>query len=739
MYSHFLKAFRKVFFMVGCIAILFSCGEQEITPPEIHVDRVILSDPMLSMVTGDQYLLTAEIYPSNATNPELKWKSSDDAIVTVSDGYITAIKPGEAYVTATSVDSGKSDRCRVTVTLAEVKVEKITLSEESITMAVGGEYQLIAEVIPSTATNKGLIWESSNTAVASVTDGKVKAIKKGTATITVVTRDGGKTARCNVTVSSDPTSVTGVTLSEESITMAVGDEHQLIAEVIPSTATNKGLIWESSNTAVASVTDGKVKAIKVGNARITVTTQDRGFWASCQVTVSAKDEPVEFDFSVSGSADGYEYVDLGLSVKWATHNVGAKKMTDIGEYYAWGETTPYVKNLTYINYGWGFPPCSMDAILASIYDAATELWGRSWRMPTGKELKELINGCTWTWVDNMNNTSMSGYVATSKKNGKSIFLPASQFISGTSSYTPKEDDAIYWSSYGYSVAGSLNFSAGSTAECLKFVTTPGMVDPVVMSNWAMGSGATIRPVVGTPNDFFPHPKDLTYDEAEMDRQGVSVSGKNGQHTYVDLGLPSRTLWATYNVGASLPEQYGDYFAWGETNPKDKYTMENYKFFSGYSPIGPEHYAQLTKYVWDKDYGKVDGKYVLENSDDAAYVKWGSDWHMPTIEQVEELSKYCLIWREDLTVNGKQIIGFVVVSMINENFLYLPAAGWEYDETPNNHMYAWYWTSEVSPSINTRAAFMLEKGDSFHSAIVCDKIDGTGRYQGLPIRPVTKKK
>ena len=725
--------------MMGCIAILFSCGEQEITPPEIHVDRVILSDPMLSMVTGDQYQLIAEIYPSNATNPELKWNSSDDAIVTVSDGYVTAIKPGQAYVTATSVDSGKSDRCRVTVTLAEVKVEKITLSEESITMAVGDEYQLTAEVVPSTATNKEVTWSSSNDYVATVVDGKVKAIKKGTATITVVTKDGGKTARCSVTVSSDPTSVTGVTLSEESITMAVGDEYQLTAEVVPSTATNKEVAWSSSNDYVATVVDGKVKAIKVGSARITVTTRDRGYSASCQVTVSAKDEPVEFDFSVSGSADGYEYVDLGLSVKWATHNVGAKKMTDVGEYYAWGETTPYVKNLTYINYGWGFPPCSMDAILASIYDAATELWGRSWRMPTGKELKELIDGCTWTWVDNMNNTSMSGYVATSKKNGKSIFLPASQFISGTSSYTPKENDAIYWSSYGYSVAGEMNFSAGTTAECLRFVTTPGMVNPVEMSNWAMGSGATIRPVVGTPNDFFPHPKDLTYDEAEMDRQGVSVSGKNGQHTYVDLGLPSRTLWATYNVGASLPEQYGDYFAWGETAPKNEYTMENYKFFSGYSPIGPKHYAQLTKYVWDKDFGKVDGKYVLENTDDAAYVNWGSDWHMPTIEQVEELGKYCVIWRQDVTVNGKQVIGYIVMSMINENFLYLPAAGWEYGETPNNHMFAWYWTSEVSPKINTRATFMLEKGDDYDSKIICDKIEGTGREQGLPIRAVTKKR
>ena len=413
-------------------------------------------------------------------------------------------------------------------------------------------------------------------------------------------------------------------------------------------------------------------------------------------------------------------------------------MSDVGEYYAWGETVPYDKRTTYTNYGWGFPPCSMDAILASIYDTATELWGRSWRMPTGKELKELIDGCNWTWVENMNNTSMSGYVATSKINGRSIFLPASQFVSGTSAYTPKENDAIYWSSYGYSVAGEMNFSAGSTAECLSFVTTPGMVNPVEMSSWAMGNGATIRPVVGTPNDFFPDPDELTYDEYEQNRQGVSVNGKMGQHTYVDMGLPSRTLWATYNVGATLPEEYGDYFAWGETSPKDTYTLENYRFFEGYSPIGPEHLAQLTKYVWDKDFGKVDGKYKLDDTDDAAYVNMGRDWHMPTIEQVEELAKYCMIWRQDVTINGKTIIGYIVMSMINENFLYLPAAGWEYSETPNNHMYAWYWTSEVSPKINTRATYMLEKGGAASSILACDKIEGTGRHQGLPVRAVTKK-
>lgn len=528
--------------------------------------------------------------------------------------------------------------------------------------------------------------------------------------------------------------VDGVQLSETSLNLVVGDEYQLIAEVSPSNATNKELIWSSTNEAVASVTDGKVKAIKDGSTRITVKTQDRGFWSYCEVVVSAKSETPTFDFTASGSKDGYDYVDLGLSVKWATHNIGTDKIEGIGEYYAWGELTPYNKKLTYINYGWTYPPCSPDAVLSSIYDTATELWSRSWRMPTAAEQKELINGCDWTWVDNINNTSASGYVATSKKNGKSIFLPASQFISGTSNYTPKDNDAIYWSASAYSVAGSLSFgSGGDCAQCLQFVTTSGMKAPVEMNMWQMGSGATIRPVVGSPNDYYPDPRDLTHDEAETQRQGYNVSGKKGGYTYVDLGFPSRTLWATYNVGAELPVEYGDYFAWGETSPKDRYVAETYVFFNGYKD-GKESHSQFSKYVMHKENGKPDGKDKLENSDDAAYVNWGHNWCMPTQEQVEELGKLCEFWRKDVYVNGKQVIGYIGESKLNGNRIYIPAAGWEYSDTPNAHMWLWYWTAELSAEADYYAKYMLYNeelgGISYW--------DGTSRWQGLPVRAVVKK-
>ena len=439
----------------------------------------------------------------------------------------------------------------------------------------------------------------------------------------------------------------------------------------------------------------------------------------------------EADLSPSGSVDGYDYVDLGLSVKWATYNVGSNNIEDIGEYYAWGETTPYIKDLTYLNYSWGYFPCSPDRTLASIYDVATINWSRKWRMPTSKEQKELIEGCNWFWIDNINGSSVSGYVGTSMKNGKSIFLPASQFVTHDPYKHPTETDAVYWSSTSTGVEGKLGLQASSTADVIKF--NPLKKTPVEWDIWAMGDGATIRSVVGEPNDYFPNPKDLSVDAVESERQGFSVSGKIGDYTYVDLGLPSRTLWATYNVGADLPTGYGDYFSWGETSPKDFYWDDTYKFFAGYKD-GMTAWTQYTKYVYDKNHGQLDGKYVLDNVDDAAYVNWSEEWCTPTLEQWAELNAYCKIWRKDIDVNGKKIVGCVCESWINGNRLYFPYAGWEYSNQPNSHLSGWYWTAELNKKGNTSAMIAIFIEDEYR--IDCGQ--STHRFSGLPVRGVVRK-
>ena len=148
-------------------------------------------------------------------------------------------------------------------------------------------------------------------------------------------------------------------------------------------------------------------------------------------------------------------------------------------------------------------------------------------------------------------------------------------------------------------------------------------------------------------------------------QAFAYSSDNPEHRYVDLGLPSGTLWATCNVGASRPEESGDYFAWGETEPKDVYDWSTYKWCNG-------SYNTLTKYCNGNNSGTVDNLTELYPEDDAAYVNWGSSWRMPTDDQLMELSTNCSTnWTTRNGVNGYLFIG------LNGKTMFLPAAGYRY--------------------------------------------------------------
>ena len=141
----------------------------------------------------------------------------------------------------------------------------------------------------------------------------------------------------------------------------------------------------------------------------------------------------------------------------------------------------------------------------------------------------------------------------------------------------------------------------------------------------------------------------------------SISGKIDGFDYVDLRLPSGTLWATCNVGASSPTECGNYYAWGETEEKSDYDWYNYKWCYG-------NCYSLTKYCTYSYYGYVDNKTVLDPKDDVAHVKWGGSWRMPTFEEQKELLHECSWeWTELNGVNGYRVTG------PNGNSIFLPAA------------------------------------------------------------------
>ena len=217
---------------------------------------------------------------------------------------------------------------------------------------------------------------------------------------------------------------------------------------------------------------------------------------------------------------------------------------------------------------------------------------------------------------------------------------------------------------------------------------------------------------------------------------LSVSGSVNGYNYVDLGLPSGLKWATWNVGATSPEGYGSYFAWGETSSKSKYTWGLYK----YCTSGGDYYIISGGWASDEvvlsKYTINDLRNSLEFADDAARFNWGGGWRMPTKAEQEELINNCT--RSRITLNG--VKGFLLSSNINGNSIFIPAAGYKRiriapEELELNSTVlseagsvGAYWSSSLDVSNPISACHMTFISNSGYSST-------TSRNWGLPIRAV----
>ena len=194
--------------------------------------------------------------------------------------------------------------------------------------------------------------------------------------------------------------------------------------------------------------------------------------------------------------------------------------------------------------------------------------------------------------------------------------------------------------------------------------------------------------------------------------------ENG-YEYVDLGLSVK--WATCNVGATKPEEYGDYFAWGETQPKSTYDWSTYKYCNGSS-------TSLTKYNNSSSYGTVDNKTTLELSDDAARANWGGSWRMPTKAEQDELRNNCTwTWTTQNGVNGYKVTS--KKSGYTNNSIFLPAAGYRYDSSRYSAgSYGSYWSSSLYTGSPNDAWDVYFGSGSVNS-------DLSSRCSGRSVRPV----
>jgi uncharacterized protein YjdB len=265
---------------VGSATITAQCGDVKaecaVTVSPIEVKSIQLNKTSVTLSAGETAELTATVSPDNATNKTVTWSSSSTSVATVSNGKVTAVAVGSATITA-QCGNVKAE-CAVTV--SPIEVTSIQLDKTSVTLSAGETVELIATISPDNATDKTVTWSSSNGSVATVTNGKVTAVAVGSATI--IAQCGNVKAECSVTVS--PTEVTSIQLNKTSVTLFAGETVELTATLSPDNATNKTVTWSSSSTDVATVTNGKVTAVAVGSA--TITAQCGNVKAECSVTVS---------------------------------------------------------------------------------------------------------------------------------------------------------------------------------------------------------------------------------------------------------------------------------------------------------------------------------------------------------------------------------------------------------------------------------------------------------------------
>lgn len=286
--------------MTVIVLLAAGCGGDD----GVAVSGIALDRQQTVLVKGSTVQLTATVQPDNADNQRIRWNSSDDGVAAVSsNGNVTGIEPGNAVITVVTVDGGFSAQCQVTVQYGGATA--VELDSSSVQLGERKTLQLQATVRPVDATNKQLVWISSNTNFVTVTNGLLYGVQPGNTVVAVKTVDGGHVALCSITVI-DWIDVTNVALDYSSVDLEIGKTLQLQSTVLPADANDRSVTWRSSNQTVAAVDQqGNVSGLTVGTAVITVTSSDMNLTAVCTVNVIPRPLPFETVDYTNFSANGW--------------------------------------------------------------------------------------------------------------------------------------------------------------------------------------------------------------------------------------------------------------------------------------------------------------------------------------------------------------------------------------------------------------------------------------------------
>ena len=267
-----------------------------VTNESVDVLEIKLNPSSITIKEGSLTQISATVMPSNATNRELVWTSSDISIATVNNkGVIKGIKAGTTTIIAKTKDGKVEAIVTVTVETEQKQVESLSFAQENVSVKKNKTLGLVVEVKPTELSSTKLTWKSSDSSIATVDEnGVVKGLREGTVTITV-TSTNGKKATCTVTVTEDTIPVEEIHLSVGNEIINVGNEKQISATVVPIHATDRELVWTSSDTSIATVdANGIVRGIKAGTVTITAKTKDGKVKATCTVTIENDDNTDTF-------------------------------------------------------------------------------------------------------------------------------------------------------------------------------------------------------------------------------------------------------------------------------------------------------------------------------------------------------------------------------------------------------------------------------------------------------------
>ena len=697
-----LKAVLTLFVTASLFVLEIVSCNPEMSQPTVAVTGVTLSPESLDIEIGDQKPLTATVSPDNATNKNVSFSSSKEAVATVSqDGIVDAMAAGKAIVTVTTEDGKFKAHCTINVLDKVVHVTGIVLNKATLSLKEGEEFTLVPTVTPDNASDKTVNWSSDNEAVVTITsDGVVSALKAGKATVTATTVDQGKTASCSIEVAEGIGAFTGTATHISCRSAEIAGKANLPSMTSPDLTF--GILYSTSSDVLFG------PATKI---------EPRSFDSEYNYSVNTEVLEPETTYYYRSFISQSDEIIYGDQKFFKTLAVSSMIQTlDATEINPKDAVLNAMLDLT---------DCKYDGLE---YGFVVTPEGGSAHTIKSSNLSEKKFSVKDETLSRMTKYSVVAYV---KLDGR-IYKGETKEFTTTNvqiSITAEASDASYHSatiSGKFTVESEGNFT--KSAILYYDIKRSNLYNNPMYKEVSLDSDATYYIVADgmSINTKYYYIVCFNVDgETLGSSEGTLTTLDYQTPELVDLGLSVK--WATFNLGASKPEEYGGYYRWAG---KEDVTDGNIDFGKLDRSI---YYVGLTlgwtKYVPSDEpsywygSGNPDNKTTLDLEDDVAHVTLGGKWRMPTYAEWKELRNNCSSkWT---TLNG--IKGRIFTSKKNGNSIFLPSAGYRNGNLDYVEV-GFYWSSSLFEDPDYAYTLETELYGAYSSR---------ERVAGLSVRPVSE--